>query len=39
MPINMGAGRGDPIRTGDHWPPMPVRYQAALRPEVPFTKG
>ena len=26
-------GRGEQIRTADPWPPMPVRYQAAPRPE------
>ena len=27
------AGRGGPIRTGDHLNPIQVRYQAALRPD------
>ncbi len=27
-------GRGEQIRTADPWPPMPVRYQAAPRPDV-----
>ena len=28
------VGRGEQIRTADPWPPMPVRYQAAPRPDV-----
>jgi hypothetical protein len=27
-------GRGEQIRTADPWPPMPVRYQAAPRPDI-----
>src|SRR5215467_8764120 len=30
-----GKGRGEPIRTADHLRPRQVRYQAALRPEIP----
>ena len=29
----VGIGRGERIRTSDHFTPSEVRYQAALRPE------
>ena len=31
--LNLGFGRGGPIRTGDPLHPMQVRYLAALRPD------
>ncbi len=30
----MNLGRGERIRTSDHFTPSEVRYQAALRPEA-----